>query len=137
MAKIDVDFEVFKALTALRETEQMTENDVLRGLLGLEDKSNQLSDMEEIDKVVQQLLGSWSVKDVTFPVGTQFRAQYKGSLHFGVVEDGALVVDGVSCKSPSGAAKQITNTQVDGWKFWECKFPNEEHWKSISSLRGK
>jgi hypothetical protein len=35
MAMIEVDFEVFKALTARREQESVTPNDVLRGLLGL------------------------------------------------------------------------------------------------------
>jgi len=35
MATIDVDFEVFKALTLRRRCEEMTENDVIRELLGL------------------------------------------------------------------------------------------------------
>ena len=35
MADISVDFEVFKELTSRRRTEDMTENEVLRELLGL------------------------------------------------------------------------------------------------------
>ena len=35
MATIEVDFDVFKALTMKRSSEEITENDVLRGLLGL------------------------------------------------------------------------------------------------------
>lgn len=42
MATIDVDFEVYKALTIRRETEEMTYNDVLRHLLSLgEQKSSE------------------------------------------------------------------------------------------------
>ena len=37
MATIEVDFEVFKELTVRRESESMTENDVIRLLLGLND----------------------------------------------------------------------------------------------------
>lgn len=35
MATIEVDFEVYKELTVRRESESMTENDVIRLLLGL------------------------------------------------------------------------------------------------------
>jgi predicted CopG family antitoxin len=37
VATISVDFDVFKALTTLRMSEEQTENDVLRKLLGLPD----------------------------------------------------------------------------------------------------
>lgn len=135
MTAIKVDFDVYKAITALRETEAMTENDVLRQLLGLKMESKQKSDIEDIDNLVRPLLDSLTVKGVTFPPGTQFRASYKGSLHHGVVESGNIVVNGIRCKSPSKAAEAITGNSVNGWKFWECKLPSSNHWVAISSLR--
>ncbi len=76
MALIDVDFEVFKALTARRDTEGMTENDVIRGLLELPGPA----DRSKVDAPGL----SWTVKGVSFPPGTEFRVTYKGRLVYPV-----------------------------------------------------
>ncbi|EHP5031040.1 DUF2924 domain-containing protein [Vibrio metoecus] len=130
MARIEVDFEVFKAITALRENESMSENDVIRNLLGLDHGKE-----DPVDESLKPLLDGWSVKNVLFPLQTQFRAQYKGQIHYGIVSKQGLVVDGESFKSPSQAATKITKNSVNGWIFWECKFPGTTQWVSISSLR--
>ena len=39
MQTIEVDFEVYKQLTVRRATEQVTYNDVIRGLLGIKAKA--------------------------------------------------------------------------------------------------
>lgn len=135
MTMLKVDFDVYKAITALRESESMTENDVLRQVLGLTKKTEQQSDFEDIKKLVEPLLGSLTVKGVTFPEGTQFRASYKGLIHTATVENGNIIVNGQRCKSPSKAAEAITGNSVNGWKFWECKLPSDNHWIAISSLR--
>ena len=130
MATIEVDFEVFKELTIRRESESMTENDVIRLLLGLDDQAPK-------PMAGNETTGGkpWGCKGVAFPHGTEFRATYKGQLYTGVVAEGALVVQGKRFTSPSSAAVSITGNPVNGWRFWECLLPGEKHWKVIAELR--
>jgi hypothetical protein len=79
----------------------------------------------------------WKCKDVVFPAGTQFRANYKGNNYYGVVQNATLVVNGKHYNSPSAAAVSITHNSVNGWIFWECKLPGEENWRIIKSLRSR
>lgn len=127
MHTIDVDFDVFKALTNLRESEDITYNDVLRKLLSLPLKTLPLRQ--------SSAAGDWVTKGVRFPAGTEFRAPYKGQMMFAKVEDGALHLNGKTFTSPSGAAMTITGGPVNGWTFWECRTPGSGAWCSINSLR--
>ena len=132
MSSIQVDFEVFKELTARRSSESVTENDVLRGLLGLNGSSPKPVSQPETRKP-QDL--SWVSKGVTFPHGTGFRATYKGQRYTGQVDNGALVINGERFSSPSAAAVSITENPVNGWRFWECLLPGTGRWKIIASMR--
>jgi hypothetical protein len=133
MQTIEVDFEVYKALTVRRETVVMTENDVIRNLLGL---NVNIDDVDvDVNDIVESLLSSWTIKGVIFPKGTKFRAEYKARMYYGEVQNGELVVDGKRFKSPSSAATEITKNSVNGWKFWECKLPTSSAWRLISSLK--
>jgi hypothetical protein len=127
---IPVDFEVWKALTTRLESPQDTYNAVLRRTLGL-----------TVGRAAPESPASgakaWVVDGVTFPHGTEFRARYKGVVHTGRVEDGALVVRGQRFESPSPAAIAITGNSVNGWKFWECRRPGQNAWTNIDGLRGK
>ena len=131
MAAIQVDFEVFKELTSRRVSESVTENDVIRELLGLNGSAQKPNFRPESGGL------SWVSKGVHFPHGTEFRATYKGQQHTGKVENGALVVDGERFTSPSAAAVSITENPVNGWRFWECLLPGTSRWKLIASLRKK
>lgn len=130
MATIQVDFEVFKELTARRATEAMTENDVIRKLLGLKSSGtpNRTTNTQPSEL-------AWVSKSVSFPAGTQFRATYKGQQHTGTVESGALIVNGERYTSPSAAAVAITGKATNGWRFWECLLPSTSQWKLIANLR--
>ena len=75
MATIEVDFEVFKELTVRRESESMTENDVIRLLLGLDDQASETTAGNETTGG-----NPWVCKGVAFPHGTEFRATYKGQM---------------------------------------------------------
>ena len=130
MNTIEVDFDVYKQLTIRRETEDVSYNDVIRELLGLI-KANTV----KLDKPNNSAKDDWISKGVRFPAGTEFRANYKGQMHLGRVEKGALIVNEERFTSPSPAANFITKTSTDGWKFWHCKFPNESSWKLLKSLR--
>ena len=134
MVTIEVDFEVFKELTARRPSESVTENDVIRDLLGLRKAAPAT---QERPKSVETGRFPWVCKGVSFPHGTKFRATYKGQLYTGEVENGALVVNGERFTSPSAAAVSITGNPVNGWRFWECLLPGTNRWKLIANLRKK
>ena len=89
MNTIEVDFDVFKQLTVRRATEAVSYNDVIRELLGLgQDNARAKED------AIGQTSDDWVTKGVRFPAGTEFRASYKGQIHTGRVESGALAVNG-------------------------------------------
>jgi hypothetical protein len=130
MHTIQVDFDVFKAITARRESEAVTENDVLREILGFPRKEptapSAPTDTSHAD---------WIVKGVRFPVGTEFRATHKGQTYTGRVEGGALVLNGKRYDSPSAAGIAVTKGNINGWRFWRARLPGQQSWKIIDSLR--
>ena len=77
----------------------------------------------------------WIVDGAAFPKGTEFRGSYKGYYYHGKVSEGALMINGKEFISPSAAAITITRSDVDGWLFWDCKFPGASSWIDIYSLR--
>jgi hypothetical protein len=136
MRTIDVDFDVFKALTLRRPTESVTENDVLRELLGLPPAARNATAARAHAGTVPAIEpGSWVTKGVRFPAGTEFRAHYKGETHLARVEKGALVLGGKRYDTPSAAAMAITSSPTNGWTFWECRTPGQAVWRMIKTLR--
>jgi hypothetical protein len=129
MRTIEVDFDVYKAITMRRPSEEVSENDVLREILGLPAKKGPTASGGA------PAPGDWIAKGVRFPSGTEFRAAYKGQTHLARVESGALVLNGKRYDSPSSAAVSITSNPVNGWTFWECRVPGQAGWKMIKSLR--
>jgi hypothetical protein len=129
MPTIEVDFEVFKALTARRPAEDVTENDVLRQLLRLPPRT---SPAEQSDSPGPE---DWVTKGVRLPAGTELRATYKGQTYLARITSGALVFDGKRFNSPSAAAMAITRNPVNGWTFWECRLPGQGRWRSLKDLR--
>ena len=129
MPTIQVDFDVFKALTMRRPSENVSENDVLRQLLGLPSKGAAPGEPPAPTG------GDWVTKGVRFPAGTECRATYRGKTYLGRVEGGALVLSGKGYDTPSAAAMSITGNPVNGWTFWEARMPGQAAWKMIKSLR--
>ncbi len=132
MHTIDVDFEVYKQLTVRRATEQVSYNDVIRELLGI--KGQPVTNVKATNGESRQ---DWVAKGVRFPAGTEFRASYKGKLHTAKVEGGAMLLDGKKYDSPSPAAMSVTESAVNGWRFWECRLPGKSTWQLLESLRRK
>ena len=130
MPTIEVDFDVFKALTARRPTEDVTENDVLRGLLGLPSRKSMPGTRAPVAAA-----DDWITKGVRFPAGTEFRAAYKGQTYLARVEGGALALNDKRYDTPSAAAMSVTGNPVNGWTFWEARLPGQAGWKIIKSLR--
>lgn len=129
MPTIEVDFDVFKALTLRRPSEEVTENDVLRQLLGLPTRKG------DVAPGAAPQPGDWVTKGVRFPAGTEFRATYKGQTHLARVEGGALLMSGKRYDTPSAAAMAVADSPVNGWTFWHARLPGHAGWKPIKSLR--
>jgi hypothetical protein len=132
MTNIEIDFEVFKELTNRRTTEDVTYNDVLREVLGLTPLKATAT-----KPTLEPSTGAWTTKGVTFPAGTEFRANYKGQTILAKIESGSLVLNGESFNSPSAAAVSITGNMVNGWIFWECRMSGKTSWQTIKMLREK
>lgn len=131
MPTIEVDFDVFKALTMRRPSEDVSENDVLRQLLGLPSRGSATM------PAPVPAPGDWITKGVRFPAGTEFRTSYKGQTYLARVEGGALVLNGKRFDSPSAAAMAVTGNPVNGWTFWECRLPGQGGWRMARNLRKK
>jgi hypothetical protein len=129
MPVIEIDFDVFKALTARRATEDVSENDVLRQLLRL--PPSRISAVKSDNPGPED----WVTKGVRLPVGTELRAIYKGQTHMARVSAGALVFNSQRFNSPSAAAMSVTGNPVNGWTFWECRLPGQGRWTSLKDLR--
>lgn len=129
MHTIDVDFEVYKQLTVRRATEQVTYNDVIRELLGIRGQA-----VATAKSANGESTQDWVAKGVRFPVGTEFRASYKGKLYTAKVEGGAMVLNGKKYDSPSPAAMSVTDSAVNGWRFWECRAPGKS-WQLLENMR--
>lgn len=129
MPTIEVDFDVFKALTARRPTEETSENDVLRQILGLPTRKAGPT------QSAAPAPGDWVTKGVRFPAGTEFRAAYKGQTYLARVEGGGLMLNGKRFDTPSAAAMSIADSPVNGWTFWEARLPGQAGWKMIRTLR--
>lgn len=130
MPNMEIDFDVFKALTALRKDEATTYNDVIRGLLKL----------PEIPRVPSRSTGpsddDWHTKGVRIPAGSEFRKVFNtGKVVKGRVERGALYVNGERFDSPSHAGAKVAGYFVNGWTFWEVRTPASSEWRKMDALR--
>src|SRR6185503_16665723 len=118
------------AITQRRPAENITENDVLRELLGLPPRANR-----SLVRSIGSAPGDWVTKGVRFPLGTEFRAVHKGKTYLAQVEDGALKLGSRRFDSPSAAAVAVTGHPVNGWRFWHCRMPGQSGWQLMESLR--
>lgn len=142
--QIEIDFEVFKALTARLENEADTYNEAIRRLLSLPatEVSPRLGEVDTpgLPAVVQgigagQTGGVW-FSNVFFPNGTVFRATYKGRTYRAQIHNSQWIDEfGNVRTSPSDAASVISRTNVNGWRFWFVRRPYDEDWSRMDSLR--
>lgn len=146
--QIDIDFDVYKALTLLRQSETDTYSDVLRRVLTLSDDSPGMADIKDqvlpkpfnILAVLKEGVspsgpGAW-IGNVFFPEGTRFRATYKGSTFHAEIKNEVWVDrSGMKRQSPSEAAGAISGTKVNGWTFWYAKRPMDREWHRLDEFR--
>lgn len=146
--QIEIDFDVFKALTLLRQAETESYNDVLRRLLAMSEAKATLADMQDaITQKPSNFLaflahgaegggkGAW-IGNVFFPEGTKFRATYKGRTFRAEIKNQIWTDEsGKVRQSPSEAAGAISGTRVNGWKFWFAMRPTDHDWHRLDELR--
>jgi hypothetical protein len=139
--QIDVDFEVFKALTALRNNENHSYNDVIREVLGLDsivEPESHLSPFSAAADALARPFGfqGFSSRGIHLPDGTLLRARYKNREFRARIEQGSWIdADGRQHMSPSAAAAAITGTNVNGLRFWEAQRPSDTNWQRLELLR--
>lgn len=142
--QVEIDFEVFKALTAKLEHEGDTYNEAIRRLLGLPASDAALLpgefDLPGLPAVQGNALlgqngGVW-YSNLFFPNGTAFRATYKGKTYRARVINSQWVDEfGNLRTSPSDAASAISQTNVNGWRFWFVRRPHDEDWQRMDALK--
>ena len=144
--EIEIDFEVYKALTTRRHHERHTYNDVLRELLDLDPIVVPEAHPGSIQGVMAQVAdhfsrsliappGAFVSRGLHLPDGTKLRARYKGSLYQAAILDGRWVDErGKEHSSPSAAATSISGTNVNGWRFWEARRPADTEWRRLDML---
>lgn len=137
MHTIEIDFDVFKGLTNLRENETVTYNHVLRRLLKLPESQVAASAKSDIEtsRPADLNANAWVSKGVAFPDGTEFRANYKGQTIYAKIAAGKFVVNGETASSPSDAARIVTGNSVNGWNFWHCRLPGQSHWRGLQGMK--
>lgn len=141
--QIEIDFEVFKQLTARLDSEQDSYNDVIRRLLSLPSANADALPGEldfkgrpDIRLGLGGLTSGVWFSNVFFPERTQFRATYKGKTHRAQIIKSQWIDElGLPRTSPSDAASAISQTNVNGWRFWFVRRPDDEDWQRMDMLR--
>jgi hypothetical protein len=138
--QLDVDLDVFKAITALIRTDGQEHNDVLRELLNLDSvvESEIPEQFLEFPNALARFAyaGQFYSRGLVLPNGTKLRARYKGVQYFAEIQEGRwLAEDGTEFSSPSAAASSITQTTVNGWRFWEGMLPGDRGWRRLEVIR--
>ena len=140
--KIDVDFEVIKELVSRLEHEGDTYNAVIRRLVGLSEvEAPQIGELDLPGKpgVVTAFgapTGGVWFSEVFFPDGTRFRATYKGKTYRAWITNSQMIDEfGNIRTSPSDAARAISGTNVNGWRFWFVRRPQDEDWQKMEVLK--
>ncbi|MCP2018974.1 MAG: hypothetical protein OSA41_14770 [Erythrobacter sp.] len=139
---IDVSLDVFKLLTSRLE-EGQTHDDVIRDLLELDSivepenpTEHPLMTMaDHMTRSMQAKSNGFLSRNLWLPDGTELRARYKQKAYLAHIVDGEWVnPDGEVMSSPSAAASAITDTNVNGLRFWEAKRPTDRGWCRLDRL---
>lgn len=142
LQSIDIDFDIHKLIEAERKSFDEPPHVALRRLLGLQEDEKVLveSTREDVGE------GMPFVEDgVHVPHGSWARMKYQRGkqVYDGRFLNGKLVVNGQSFPSLSAAAnacaitKSGGKTSLNGWLYWEVKFPGESRWRALDDMRPK
>jgi hypothetical protein len=136
LQKIEIDWDIHRLIEAERRGFGEPQYLALRRLLKLPD-------------IVEPAVAAdegipWHEDGVTVPHGSGARMRYqRGRQEYkGHFLNGFLVIKGHgSFVSLSAAANALAmtkggqKTQLNGWNYWEAKFPGESEWRSLKVMR--
>jgi hypothetical protein len=127
---IDIDFDVFKAITAARQNAGTSENDVLRKLLGLGSPDVTGDDSPQSTPATQV----WTSEGVDFPVGLKLQHRFRdGRLAEAKITRKGVEYNGQAYGGLSPAAAAASGHQANGWQFWEME--TRAGWRKADALR--
>ncbi|MCP4098622.1 MAG: hypothetical protein GY748_20540 [Planctomycetaceae bacterium] len=138
MRKIEIDFDIHQIIEAERRGFSEPEYVVLRRLLKLPEPEENAA----TENVAET--GIPFVEDgVSIPHGSEARMLYQhGRQQYeGRFLNGKLLVNAQSFSSLSAAASSVAvkkdggKTNLNGWLYWETKFPGRSDWVKLSKLR--
>ncbi len=139
LATIDIDFDIHKLIEAERKSFEEPPFHALRRLLGLGAVPAATVDETPPDG------RPWRDGPVEVPHGSGARMMYDRGrqVYEGKFLDGKLVVNGQEFTSLSSAAQALavtksgSSTFLNGWLYWEAKFPGETKWRRLDDLRAR
>ena len=150
LTQIEIDFDIHQMIELERRGFEEQPYVALRRLLKLPERGREaFSDRRPLTQnstSTHEETGKPFVEDgVSIPHGSMARMKYqRGSqVYEGQYLDGKLVVNGVkyASLSPAASALGITKnggtTSLNGWLYWEAKFPGKTTWQKLSDLRKK
>jgi hypothetical protein len=137
LKKIDIDLDIYKVIEAERRSFDEEPYMALRRLLRL--PALKPADAENKKGI------PWSEDGVTVPHGSMAKMEYlRGEqVYYGQFLNGKLVVNGRSFKTLSAAAcaialtKDGVKTSLNGWQYWQAKFPGEDKWRWLRDERAR
>jgi hypothetical protein len=82
----------------------------------------------------------WRKLGVFLPDGTQLRMTYNDKTYEGAVREGLWQFGEKAFSSPSAAATALGRTKhgkatnLNGWRLWQCRFPEASRWIPLNDL---
>jgi len=137
---IEIDFDIHRCIETERTGFDEPAYVALRRLLKLPPPKQEEAEDCDTDAVNGR---PWREGLVEVPHGSLARMQYqRGKQIFeGKFLDGKLVVGGERFDTLSAAASALAVTKfgvhpsLNGWNYWETKFPGEEKWRPLGRMR--
>ncbi len=154
MPTIEIDWDVFQAITARRPAQAITPNTVLREVFKkdierlhkMRPKGPSLTKFQgksqgQEPEAKRSLVTKW----ISFPHGTRLRGSYLGRIYHAEVDDGSLVVkqlgrnrrfSSLSKAAQAATAEESKNKTVhSGWNFWEYQVPGAHIWRKAKKAK--
>ena len=132
---IEIDLGVHKAIEARRRTFEETHNEILRRVLEVDEIDRGERDGPALPTARVRGRGIFLTGRVVLPNGTRLRFRYRGEEHLAEVRDGRIWLNNMPFRTPSGAAMSVTKNNVNGWRLWQVRRPDDSEWLVLDSLR--
>lgn len=141
LQKIEIDFDIHKMIESERRSFEEPPYIALRRLL-------KLPVLEENTDCVGTTIGDGVpfIEDgVVIPHGALARMEYQRGkqIYEGRFMNGNLIVNGQSFSALSAAASALAvtkkggKTSLNGWLYWQVKFPTETKWHALDQMRAE